>query len=279
MHKKLFSLAAATVMLLGLSSSAAEQKKLTLEQPAPVPAVEETTTENAWYKPIWTSTNLQYLFGSDNYETGDENQKILSLEHASGYKWGDLFFFVDYIDQDKSGLGDDLYFEIHPRLSLSYLTGKDLSYGIIKDVFIATEYNRDGNANPNDWNNGDFEALLYGFGVALDVEGFSYLNVNLYCRDDQEQDGETTQLSVDWCYPFTIGPADLYCSGFFDWAGEEGNASQNFLFETRVMMDTGKFFGFEKSLYTGIEYKYWQNKYGVDALDEKTLNFSLIYTF
>src|SRR5690554_2962107 len=42
----------------------------------------------------YSSTNVQILYGQD-YELGEEKRTIMTLEHASGWEYGDNFFFVD----------------------------------------------------------------------------------------------------------------------------------------------------------------------------------------
>lgn len=261
--KKLFVTAAASVALAAGAVSAQEGASI-------------SEKAHAWYNPYWTSSNVHVIHGKVYEDAKDDTQQIFSFEHASGYKWGDLFMFFDHINRDKAD--NDFYMEIHPRLSLSYLTGTDLSFGPVKDVLIATEYNRNDDSGPYE----KCEAYLYGIGFSLDAKGFDYMNLNVYARDDQNDmlaDGVTTQVSFDWRYPFSIGKTDWYCSGFFDWAGKEGDKIENFLIETRVMTDIGKFFGKEKAFYTGIEYKNWNNKYGVDEWDEEVVSVNVMFEF
>lgn len=270
MKKSLLSIAGSAMLMAG-SVFAQETETAALSEKS-----------QPWYSPYWTSSNVHVIHGK-NYEDTDKTQEIFSFEHASGYKWGDIFMFFDHVN--RSGRDNDFYMEVHPRLSLSYLTGADLSFGPVKDVFIATEYNKNDDTGRFE----NFEAYLYGIGFALDAPGFDYMNLNIYARDTQNADnpftgesmasGITTQVSFDWRYPFSIGKTDWYCAGFFDWAGKEDQKLENFLFETRVMTDIGKLFGKEKALYTGVEYKNWWNKYGVENLDEEVVSINLMYEF
>ena len=59
----------------------------------------------AWVAPAraadWSTTELQFQYGKlDNaFAPGSQNTPILTLQHASGWKYGDNFFFVYLIDQ------------------------------------------------------------------------------------------------------------------------------------------------------------------------------------
>ena len=52
---------------------------------------------------LWQDSSLSYLYGS-NFQrlnnNGEEqrSQTTFTLENASGWTWGDTFFFLDYID-------------------------------------------------------------------------------------------------------------------------------------------------------------------------------------
>jgi len=260
--------------LLSIAGSAMLMASSVFAQETEAPALSEKS--QPWYAPYWTSSNVHVIHGKVYEDFKDDTQEIFSFEHASGYKWGDVFMFFDHVNRD--GADNDFYMEVHPRLSLSYLTGADLSFGPVKDVLIATEYNKNDDTGPIE----EFEAFLYGIGFSLDAPGFDYMNLNLYVRDDQDDeraDGVTSQISFDWRVPFSISKSDWYFAGFFDWAGKEGDKLENFLIEARLMTDIGKIFGKEKALYTGIEYKNWENKYGADFLDEEVVSINLMYEF
>jgi nucleoside-specific outer membrane channel protein Tsx len=45
----------------------------------------------------WSDFSLSYLNGS-NYQVGDNDRRILTLEHAAGLTWGNTFTFVDRLE-------------------------------------------------------------------------------------------------------------------------------------------------------------------------------------
>ena len=79
----------------------------------------------------WQNNSLTYLYGQD-YKIDPEIQQTITFEHASGWSFGDLFFFTDLIKYNtdaKNGNGDGhtYYGEFSPRLSFGKISGNDLS--------------------------------------------------------------------------------------------------------------------------------------------------------
>lgn len=103
---------------------------------------------------LWHNESLTYLYGK-NFKINPPIQQTFTLEHASGWTWGDLFIFFDQINyngkEDASNGKNTYYGEITPRLSFGKLTGADLSFGPVKDVLLAGTY---------EFGEGDTEAYL-----------------------------------------------------------------------------------------------------------------------
>lgn len=249
---------------------------------------------------LWQDTSLSYLYGS-NFQrmnfNGEEqrSQSTFTLENASGWTWGDTFFFLDYIDADNSqARGSNFgnldideknnfyYMEFSPRVSLSWLTGQDLSVGPIKDVKAAFTYEK-GNGGPGT------ENYLYGIGLDWDAPGFAFLQTNLYRvkinnniffdHDGQASDkgnGYTTQLTVAGAYPFAIGDQSFVVDGYVDWRAPSKDAGTQTSVGSSIQIkwDAGKaLFGEERKLYVGTELNMWHNKYGVKPIDGSTDGF------
>lgn len=244
----------------------------------------------------WQDNSLTYLYG-DNFQrlnfNGEEqpSQTTFTFEHASGWAWGDVFYFLDYVRADNvqsrgsfangSFEQDDknsfYYMEFSPRVSLSWLTGQDLSVGPLKDVKAAFTYEK-GEGGPGT------ENYLYGLGFDWDVPGFAYLKTNLYRVKinnqvffaDQNSNGYATQLTVAGAYPFAIGEQDFVVDGYIDWrspsdeAGTQTSAGSSI----QVKWDAGKtLFSKERKLYVGTELNMWHNKYGIKPIDGSTDGF------
>lgn len=205
----------------------------------------------------WSSTNMQLLHGSDYKLASAEKATIITLEHASGWKYGDNFFFFDIFQPFE--VNSTVYGEWHPRFSLGKITGSDTSFGFVKDILVATELNVG-----EGW-----RAYFYGVGLDLDIPHFSFFAINFFIRDDMTiQDDSTFQISPSWNLPFTLGEARFEFGGFLDYAGAEGQGKANLLTAPQLLLDVGNFQGKPGNFYLGVEYQYWKNKYGVDGVDE-----------
>tara|TARA_R110000868_G_scaffold248282_5_gene504668 strand:- start:424 stop:1137 length:714 start_codon:yes stop_codon:yes gene_type:complete len=203
----------------------------------------------------WSSTNLQFLRGSD-YELGAKERTIMTLEHASGWKYGDNHFFFDITNPDSKDTA--VYGEITPSLSITKLMNKDISKNFINDYrFVANaEF---GNQN---------RTYLYGVGVNFNVKNFKFLKTNLMIRDKPEVKGSTYQLTIAWLLPFELGNTRFHFTGFTDLAGKEGTKAANQLFAPQLLIDVGSFWNSEDSFLIGVEYQYWKNKFGAKGTTE-----------
>ncbi|MBT00586.1 MAG: ion channel protein Tsx [Oceanospirillaceae bacterium] len=213
-----------------------------------------TLSSTASAELIWQDFSLSYLNGSE-YEVGDDDRQVITVEHASGHSWGDTFFFMDRLKSD-NGYTEN-YMEFSPRLSLGKVSGNELSWGPIKDVLISTT-----------WESGEgFDNFLYGVGLALDLPGFRYFNINLYQANNENWDDDE-QLTLTWGYPFSIGQADFLYDGFLDWSTKSDTNESERNFTSQLKWNAGKHMGLKSPLYVGMEYAHWTNKFGIDGVDE-----------
>ncbi len=209
---------------------------------------------------IWSSTNIQYLYGT-SYELGDDTRSIITLEHVNGWKYGDNFFFVDITNPNRTGdlTSTEFYGEISPRLSFSSMTGKDLKMGIMKDFLISTTLEVGQG----------FRNYLYGLAVDLELPKFKVFQVNWYVRNEINSGNDTgAQLTLVWLLPFDIGSTAWSFEGFLDYAYGVSPAEDNLLTAPRLLIDVGKFWGADGTLQAGVEYQIWRNKFGIDGVDE-----------
>lgn len=213
----------------------------------------------------WSTTNVQLLHG-EGYELGDNSMAIMTMEHANGWKYGDNFFFLDVINP--AAKGTSYYAEFSPRLSLGKISGKDLSFGIVKDVLVA------GTLEMGE----DLRAYLLGIGLALDLPKFAFADINLYYRESKRdwlavQTDAGAQVTIDWLLPFQLGGQKLAFEGFADYAwGEKGGSApkaDNLIAGPRLLIDVGNWFGAPGTLQAGVEYQIWRNKYGVKGVHEE----------
>lgn len=222
------------------------------------------------YSAQWSQTEAQLQYGKlTNAFTGkDQSTTILTLQHASGWKYGSNFFFLDHSTNED---GHTYYGEWYPEFSSNKIF--DIDYGgPIKDVGLIVGFN----AAP------DADSLKYlpGFNVSWDIPGFAFFNTMLTAYIDANkgtgapEEDDSYMLDVAWKYPFEIGNQSFniqghaeYISGrdFEDFPGE---SKSWILAQPQFRWDAGKtLFQEENLLYLGIEYQYWKNKLGTDEKD------------
>lgn len=213
------------------------------------------------------------LLHSDQYEAfGREQQEhtFFTFENVTAHDWGGFFFFVD-ANQGHGNASDqdEVYGEFSPTLSLSWLTGQDLSAGPLRDVSLAATYEFGGEVNQSNY--------LTGFSLSWDVPGFQYFNTAFYHANNSETDNDL-QLTLTWGAPFELGPARFLFDGFLDYSTAEESHKSELNFTPQLKLDIGNFRGKPGVLYAGIEYAYWRNKYGLsdDVMDTESSVSALI---
>ena len=224
---------------------------------------------------LWQDASLTYLYGKQ-FEVDASEQQTATVEHASNLSFGDTFLFVDFIDYRDSSEDSSYYGEFSPRLSASKFAGVDASFGLIKDVLIASTY---------EFGKGDVESLLYGLGLDLDLPGFDYFQLNLYYRDPQNNNSRGWQLTPVFSYTMPVGVSEVVIDGFIDYvfASENGDYEENLHINPQIKYNLGKLlWGDEHRLYIGVEYDYWSDKYGIKdssafKTDQSAYSFLLQY--
>ncbi len=216
---------------------------------APVHA-EEFSTTSVLYQ---YAGNLRDPYYGNNAVDGKVT--TITFEHFGVWDYGDNFFFVDLLsgrladfNGNDAGTGSRIYMEWSPRVSLSKVSGAALQYGIVKDLYLAGQINRNGEG---------FMVEMIGAGTDLALPGFAYFNLNAYSRKDNFN-ARTYQVSFAWGMPFAIGPAPLLFEGYFDIAGTDNDGedinTQPRLWVEALHVKSGK-------LYAGVEWFYHRNRH------------------
>jgi len=219
----------------------------------------------------WSSTNVEYLYGW-NYRLTDREAGIITLEHVSGFAYGDNFFFLDIThpvhDTTKP---EALYGQWDPRFSLGKITGAKLGFGPITDVLVTGELGYGANLF------GYQREYNYGLGFDIKMPGFAVFAINFWVHDTPYHDGVTYQISPYWAAPFHLGPVGFLFEGFLDYVGEEGEAGKGagvshayLITQPRLLLDLGSLWKKEGDLFVGTEVDIWHNKFGVDDVDQVT---------
>ncbi|MBF0263743.1 MAG: hypothetical protein HQL46_00595 [Gammaproteobacteria bacterium] len=200
--------------------------------------------------PLWQSNEIFLLHGK-GYEVNSDKQSVMTLEHASGWSFGDVFAFVDINKYHHSNESTDYYGEISPRLSYNKLSNNKIN-GTLQDILLATTL---------EFGKGDVEGLLLGVGFDFKFPGFNYVNVNIYRRFiNTERDGETIQITPAWSLNFS---QNVSFEGYADWnITSDDNYKENFHFNPRLKYTIPVL---SNKAAIGLEYSYWKNKYGIKS--------------
>jgi nucleoside-specific outer membrane channel protein Tsx len=129
-----------------------------------------------------------------------------TLENFSVWEYGTLFFYYDITDPFSNDQGPRYYSNqffggISPTFSLSKITNRDLSYGILKDVSIRLELeNGSGSGQFN------FQNYFYGLQYDLIIPGFDFFSLNTVVRDNPRVSGVGLQIGLFWQVTGTMVP-------------------------------------------------------------------------
>jgi len=209
----------------------------------------------------WETTNVQLLYGDGYLIVPPAKRTIITVEHASGWTYGDNFFFFDL--GEPFNTESYIYGEWHPRFSFGKIFKGKAGFGFIKDTLIATELNIEYG----------WRAYLYGIGFDLEIPGFEFFALNVMVRDDRTIDDDSTwQISPSWNVPFKLARTQWEFRGFLDWSGAEGEFGKyQVLTQPQLLLNLGSLHNRPGSLWFGAEWQYWKNKFGIEGETENLL--------
>ena len=212
---------------------------------------------------LWDDTSWTLLNGGD-YEVGDEERTVFTVEHASGHTWGSTFFFFDRLSDDNDG-GHENYAEVLANIDLFKLDKGSFA----SSIYVSTHAEFS-----------EFEDnFLWGFGANLNLPGFRYFNATLFKRNNGSADNNN-QVTLVWAIDFADG--NILYDGFLDTFDSNDDFSSSTNFTSQLKWDLGKNALSMKpgKLWLGIEYVYWNNKFGIEdspafTTDERNINLLL----
>ncbi|MCE9679106.1 outer membrane protein OmpK [Shewanella sp. AS1] len=156
----------------------------------------------------WMQFNAMYSVGEkpDNPATGDQHN-YLEMEFGGRSGIFDLYGYVDVFNlgNQETSNGDKnpgsgtskLFMKFAPRVSIDALTGKDLSFGPIQEVYFSTLFNWDG------LNGEGVNASFWGVGADVNVPWLGKTGMNLYAHYDlNNKEWNGYQFSANWFKPF-----------------------------------------------------------------------------
>lgn len=169
-------------------------------------AADRTDLHGSDYK--WMQFNAMYSIGEkpDNPATGDQHN-YLEMEFGGRSGVFDLYGYVDVFNlaNQSSSNGDKnpgsgtskLFMKFAPRVSIDALTGKDLSFGPVQEVYFSTLFNWDG------LNGEGVNSTFWGVGADVNVPWLGKTGMNLYAYYDMNaKEWNGYQFSANWFKPF-----------------------------------------------------------------------------
>jgi len=239
----------------------------------------------------WSDTYIGYRYGTtfaEPYNNKDIGKDIYNFSHVSGYKYGTNFFNADVLfsdDRDPGGKGSlegaqEVYVVYRTTLELEKVTGSSFKFGPVRDVGITAGF--DFNTKNDAGYNSKKRMLVAGPTFMMDVPGF--LNIGLYGLWESNAPYNTftgvatprytydthPMIGLSWGIP--IGSLPLSFEGFADFISAKGkdefgtDTAAETNIDMQVMYDIGAALGgAPKRFKAGLEYQYWENKFGNNA--------------
>lgn len=235
----------------------------------------------------WSNTEAHFQYGSlDTPYLGfvapgleeDKDTLIVTLQHASGWKYGENFFFFDVIFADTgiNGFNDnDIYGEWYPYFSFRKIGGKERGNGKIGDVRFIAGLNYASQA----------KVLKYlpGVGLSWNVKGFAFLNTDFTAYIDSSsgaanggapKEDDSFMFDVSWKRPFKNGKFSI--EGHAEYIGSRTNEF-NGPVEAWILAQPQFRWYVKPNLAIGIEYQFWQNKLGDGNTDESAVQALVVW--
>lgn len=154
----------------------------------------------------WMQFNYMYAV---NELPGESDHDYIEMEFGGRSGIVDLYGYLDIFNptersgSDKAG-DPKMFLKFAPRFSLDAITGKDLSWGPIQEVYLTTLFNwGGGDANLYGLGAGDVNNGSVGIGADVNVPWFGKVSMNLYkYYEIQAKDWNGYQFSMNWFKPF-----------------------------------------------------------------------------
>ena len=245
----------------------------------------------------FSDTYIGWRYGTEfaePFETNNISKNIFNLSNVSGYTYGTNFFNVDLLisdQKDPAGFNpatgtpqatgaQEAYVVYRNTAYFSKIFGQSFSYGPVRDVGIQAGF--DWNTKKDAGYNSKKQMFVIGPDVSFDVPGFLDIALlELYESNAPYSDYTSSGIAryhytphpaLSGAFGIGVGDLPLTFKGYFIWIAakgkdEFGNDTQaETHFDVELMADMGKIVGPALSqLKLGIEYEYWQNKFGNNA--------------
>ncbi|WP_227869631.1 outer envelope protein [Undibacterium parvum] len=241
----------------------------------------------------WSDTALSVRAGNDfrePFNPSDIRKYIFALTHVSGYQYGSNFFNVDFLQSDSNdpaSLGQtagaqEAYVVYRHTFDIGKLKGSDVRFGVVRGAGVTLGF--DWNTKNDVAYNSRKQMLVLGPTLMWDVPG--HLSTSLLLLSESNAPSGAyppisnvtgryhykvhPMLTADWGIPLNTmlsfeGYANLIAAKGVDEVGNETGVETNI--DMQLMLDLGAAFGKGKNgLRVGLEYQYWNNKFGNTSL-------------
>lgn len=223
----------------------------------------------------FSAWDVQLLHGRKFEEPAsadDVAKTLVTFENSSAWSWGSSYFFVDLLKSDgEDDHATEVYAEWYPSASIGKLSGSAIQFGPLRDISVTLGLNAGTKSTGAD-------PLIYlpGFTFDLNIPGFRFFTLGTYAYvDDGRIDGDSNgchdtgyQITPSWSLPIELGSVHMSFDGFIDFIGAHGECDHQIVSQPQLKLDIGNFWGTPNKLYAGVEWQYWQSKFGIDGLDE-----------
>ncbi|MFA0629081.1 outer membrane protein OmpK [Vibrio sp. 10N.222.49.A3] len=190
------------LLISNIESSIMRKSLLTLgllaAASAPVMAADYSDGDTHKNDYNWMQFNIMHTIDE---KPQDKDHTYLEMEFGGRSGIFDLYGYIDVFNltndsgSDKAN-DDQLFVKFAPRMSIDGLTGKDLSFGPVQELYVANYTTIDGKAD------GGY-ATKTGIGSDVMVPWFGKMQFNLYATYDlNAKDWNGYQFSTNWFKPF-----------------------------------------------------------------------------
>ncbi len=211
----------------------------------------------------WMQFNLMGAF-NELPRAESTSHDYLEMEFGGRSGLFDLYGYVDVFNltndpgSDKDG-ASKMFMKFAPRMSLDALTGKDLSFGPVKELYVASLIEWGGGASGSDTNN-----QKIGLGSDVEVPWLGKIGLNLYSTySGNDRDWNGYHLATNWFKPLYFFENGSFISyqGYIDW--QFGMKSEYASSATGGAMFNGLYWHSDRYA-VGYGLKAFKNVYGIE---------------
>ena len=245
----------------------------------------------------FSNTELQLQYGRLKVPKfaggGEDNTTILTVQNASGYRWGDFYGFVDFLKGENSDVNHfndyDAYGEMYINFSSTKLFNISYGKGLLRDIGYVQGFNFDSDAN--------VYKILPGIRFSWNIPGFAFLNTDWMAYLDASSGVSPGTFNApaetdSWMLDVNFATKSFQVFGqYFNFEGhiefiaprenEFGDEVAWHIFgQPQFRWDVGyALFGRKDHLFVGTEYQIWIHKLGEKQTNESAFQALGVWRF